>query len=377
MFADGTDTAGPLEDTTGAYASTAWRRDAAGCADGGPERVCGRDDRGDRCAVRYYLADHLGTTTMELSSGGWPLYIGDFAPYGQEIIDGAVSSAPTDTSSNHYKFTGKERDAESGLDYFGARYYGSSMGRFMSPDWASNPVTIPFANIYDPQSLNLYSYTGNNPHSRFDPDGHLDCSGGATQDVACAVTTAAKAVWHWLSSGSNNTSTSVTTQETYSLPSQTGQQPSLVPRNFSLNAGVSGEFGVYSGAAGSAQISSTYDFKTKHSYGSTTTGGFNNHNNSPGFSPDPTNWVLSAGESFGASVSFGNGTEEQNAGASHSLNVLGFSYAYTGSLWKPGVYQVSIPVGGYAKGLLASHYGVTTTIHDMNPDFSGDVHEVP
>ncbi len=33
-----------------------------------------------------------------------------------------------------YKFTGKERDAESGLDYFGARYYASSMGRFMSPD---------------------------------------------------------------------------------------------------------------------------------------------------------------------------------------------------------------------------------------------------
>jgi RHS repeat-associated protein len=120
----------------------------------------------------YYLADHLGTTTMELTSGGWPLYIGDFAPYGQEIIDGAVSSAPTDTSSNHYKFTGKERDAESGLDYFGARYYASSMGRWMSPDWADKPEAVPYSSLGDPQSLNLYGYVGNNPLSKADPDGH-------------------------------------------------------------------------------------------------------------------------------------------------------------------------------------------------------------
>ena len=42
-----------------------------------------------------------------------------------------------------YKFTGKERDVESGLNYFGARYYASNMGRFMSPDWASNPQAVP------------------------------------------------------------------------------------------------------------------------------------------------------------------------------------------------------------------------------------------
>jgi RHS repeat-associated protein len=40
-------------------------------------------------------------------------------------------------------FTGKERDTESGNDYFGARYYASSMGRFMSPDWASDPRAVP------------------------------------------------------------------------------------------------------------------------------------------------------------------------------------------------------------------------------------------
>jgi RHS repeat-associated protein len=66
-----------------------------------------------------------------------------------------------------YKFTGKERDAESGLDYFGARYYGSSMGRFMSPD----PTGLYYANPANPQSLNLYSYVLNNPLINIDPTG--------------------------------------------------------------------------------------------------------------------------------------------------------------------------------------------------------------
>lgn len=65
----------------------------------------------------------------------------------------------------HYEFTGKERDVESGLDYFGARYYASTMGRFMSPDTFGE-------HIEDPQTLNRYSYVGNNPLSRTDPDGH-------------------------------------------------------------------------------------------------------------------------------------------------------------------------------------------------------------
>jgi RHS repeat-associated protein len=76
------------------------------------------------------------------------------------------------TSNNHYKMTCKERDTESGLDYYGARYYGSTMGRFMSPDWAAKPATVPYAEFGDPQSLNLYSYTRNSPIIRVDGDGH-------------------------------------------------------------------------------------------------------------------------------------------------------------------------------------------------------------
>jgi RHS repeat-associated protein len=71
-----------------------------------------------------------------------------------------------------YKFTGKERDTESGLDEFGARYYSSSLGRFMIPDWAGKPTAVPYASFGNPQSLNLYSYVNNNPTTTRDPDGH-------------------------------------------------------------------------------------------------------------------------------------------------------------------------------------------------------------
>ncbi|HEX3569850.1 MAG TPA: RHS repeat-associated core domain-containing protein [Acidobacteriaceae bacterium] len=89
--------------------------------------------------------------------------------------------------------TGKERDTESGLDYFGARYYGFNMGRFMSPDWSAQADPVPYANLENPQSLNLYAYVGNNPLRFADPDGHLqeDEDGNviftATGDGACDV----------------------------------------------------------------------------------------------------------------------------------------------------------------------------------------------
>src|SRR5258708_40285477 len=75
-------------------------------------------------------------------------------------------------TTNHYKFTGKERDSESGLDYFGARYYGSGLGRFITPDWAAKATAVPYADFADPQSLNLYTYVRNLPTSRADLDGH-------------------------------------------------------------------------------------------------------------------------------------------------------------------------------------------------------------
>jgi RHS repeat-associated protein len=74
--------------------------------------------------------------------------------------------------AQNYKFTGKERDSESGLDNFGARYDASSLGRFMTPDWAAKPISVPYAKFGDPQTLNLYAYVENSPLNRIDADGH-------------------------------------------------------------------------------------------------------------------------------------------------------------------------------------------------------------
>src|SRR6185437_13684669 len=70
------------------------------------------------------------------------------------------------SGANHYKFTGKERDSESGLDNFGARYNASMMGRFMSVD--PSRVSMDPA---QPQSWNRYSYVLNNPLRYVDHNG--------------------------------------------------------------------------------------------------------------------------------------------------------------------------------------------------------------
>jgi RHS repeat-associated protein len=105
----------------------------------------------------------------------------DFMPFGEQILG--------DGGSIH-KFTGKERDSESGNDYFGARYYGSSLGRFMTPDWAAKPISVPYANFGNPQSLNLYSYVQNNPTTLGDPDGHCPPCDGDFWDFVGGVVNA-------------------------------------------------------------------------------------------------------------------------------------------------------------------------------------------
>lgn len=83
------------------------------------------------------------------------------------------------------QFTGKQRDSESGLDYFGARYFGSALGRFTSTDWSGKPQPVPYADLTNPQSLNLYGYVLNNPLSRVDPNGHINCTGANAQKIGC------------------------------------------------------------------------------------------------------------------------------------------------------------------------------------------------
>ena len=75
-------------------------------------------------------------------------------------------------SPQNYKFTGKERDTETGLDDFEARYYSSQFGRFHTADWSAIPAAVPYADLGNPQTLNLYAYVVNNPLNLTDPTGH-------------------------------------------------------------------------------------------------------------------------------------------------------------------------------------------------------------
>jgi RHS repeat-associated protein len=127
------------------------------------ERIARRDVATGN--VHYYYSNHLGSASLITDSSGNVQQQTDYYPYG-----GIAYSSGVDT--NRYKFTGKERDAESGLDEFGARYYGSILGRFMTPDWSEDAEPIPYADLTVPQSLNLYGYVRNAPSTRTDPDGH-------------------------------------------------------------------------------------------------------------------------------------------------------------------------------------------------------------
>ena len=116
----------------------------------------------DSLGVHFHLTDWLGTRRVQAN------YLGIAETSFTNLPYGEAPPVTSDVTEQH--FTGKERDTESGLDYFGSRYYGSSMGRFMSPD----PSGLLYSDPNDPQSLNLYSYVRNNPLKNIDPTG-LDC----------------------------------------------------------------------------------------------------------------------------------------------------------------------------------------------------------
>jgi len=120
----------------------------------------------------FYVEDMLGSSRALATSAGVMCFDADFYPYGGE-------HDYTNTCSQNYKFTGKERDPETNNDDFEARYYSSAYGRFLSADWSSVPVPVPYANLTNPQTLNLYAMVHDNPASFADLDGHEDPVGGS------------------------------------------------------------------------------------------------------------------------------------------------------------------------------------------------------
>lgn len=120
----------------------------------------------------FALSDWLGTRRQQTDYAGNPCLNFTSLPYGDGLTPVSISClSPSEDATEHH-YTGKERDAESGNDYFGARYYASSMGRWLSPDWSAKEDPVPYAKLDDPQSLNLYQYVLNNPLSHLDDDGH-------------------------------------------------------------------------------------------------------------------------------------------------------------------------------------------------------------
>ncbi len=121
------------------------------------------------CQTCYLSYDHLGTPRLVTDQYGTVIARHDYLPFGEEIPAGWAGrssqwGAGTDNVSQ--KFTGQERDAETGLDFFQARYFAGVQGRFNSPD----PMNAG-ADLTNPQSWNGYSYVSNNPLGAVDPDG--------------------------------------------------------------------------------------------------------------------------------------------------------------------------------------------------------------
>jgi len=123
----------------------------------------------------YFHNDWLGTQRVRSSTSG-------IAETCQSGVFGENMQCNVSNYDSPLHFTSQQRDAESGNDYFGARYYGSNSGRFMSPD----PVG---GDIGNPQTLNRYAYVINDPLNRIDAFGLQDtiCTGTGPGPYSCSV----------------------------------------------------------------------------------------------------------------------------------------------------------------------------------------------
>ena len=116
------------------------------------QRIARKDPDGK---LFFYHPDHLGSTDLVTDEDGNKVEKTAYMPFG-EVLSGGES---------RFGFTGKEKDKETGLMYYGARYYSPSFKRFTQPDSV-------IADIYNPQNLNRYSYVLNNPVKYTDPSGN-------------------------------------------------------------------------------------------------------------------------------------------------------------------------------------------------------------
>jgi len=118
--------------------------------------------------VFFYHTDAAGTPMAMTDESGAVVWRAVYMPFGEE-------NSIAGSAANNKRFAGKEKDAETGLSYFGARYEDPRTGRFISVDpvGAVDPRTSKTneALLLNPQRLNPYAYALNNPYRYFDRDG--------------------------------------------------------------------------------------------------------------------------------------------------------------------------------------------------------------
>jgi RHS repeat-associated protein len=122
------------------------------------------------CTTCYLVQDTLGSTRLVLdATSGSVTALHDYLPFGEELASTVRPGSLYSGNDNpRQKFTGKERDVETGLDYFGARYLSSAQGRWTTPD----PINVARARLLNPSNTqNKYAYAANNPLKFIDRDG--------------------------------------------------------------------------------------------------------------------------------------------------------------------------------------------------------------
>jgi RHS repeat-associated protein len=162
--------------------------------------------------IEYYHVDAVGSVRAVTDVHGNVVRRHDYYPFGEE-------AAPT-AAEDPLRFAGKERDVETGLDYFGARYYASRTGRFTTVD----PVVPLDAALRDPQLWNRYAYVRNNPLRYTDPDGRCIwdlCIGESA--AAWAAGAAATALTVWMLSPEGHARTQAVVEATGTAITRTGE----------------------------------------------------------------------------------------------------------------------------------------------------------
>ena len=116
------------------------------------------DDKAPRQLIRYQFGNHLGSASLELDEQAQIISYEEYAPYGSSTYQAVRSQTET---AKRYRYTGKERDTESGLYYHGARYYAAWLGRWTAAD-----------STFKPQFSDAYEYVRSNPIIFNDPTGN-------------------------------------------------------------------------------------------------------------------------------------------------------------------------------------------------------------